>query len=224
VTGDLFAFVDESANLVNNGTVTPEAIHAAQTVEDLDNVLATALVEAKATGADNANQRTEVESTSTIEENVPVGTIAQARNQAATQKPTHTLTTIDGESIPVYENDDGMWQSVAKNEDGYYQEFPKDDDQIDGVKTVSEDTNTITIDGKEIAVADVFKQLKGKAAERNQITELLNNHPDKQMVARIMAINEGVGTKNRTELPILEALIKLGRHSKENPRGFSMDC
>jgi len=224
VTGDLFAFVDESANLVNNGTVTPEAIHAAQTVEDLDNVLATALVEAKATGADNANQRTEVESTSTIEENVPVGAIAQARNQTATQKPTHTLTTIDGESIPVYENDDGMWQSVAKNEDGYYQEFPKDDDQIDGVKVISEDTNTITLDGKEIAVADVFKQLKGKAAERNQITELLNNHPDKQMVARIMAINEGVGTKNRTELPILEALVKLGRYSKENPRGFSMDC
>ena len=233
VTGDLFAFAESVIiPVTNSGMVTQEALH--QTPADelteseaetyFDNLAANIIVQAEAQGIPNVDTKEEARIIETLAENVPAGAIAQARNQTATQKPTHTLTTIDGESIPVYENDDGMWQSVAKNEDGYYQEFPKDDDQIDGVKEISEDTNTITLDGKEIAVADFFKQLKGKAAERNQITELLNNHPDKQMVARIMAINEGVGTKNRTELPILEALVKLGRHSKENPRGFSMDC
>jgi len=233
VTGDLFAFAESVIIPVTNSSmVSPEALHKTP-VDELteseaetyfDNLAADIIIQAEAEGIPDVDTKEEARIIETLAENVPAGAIAKARSQNAAQKPTRTLTTVDGESIPVYENDDGMWQSVAKNEDGYYQKFPKDDDQIDSVKAISEDTNTITIDGKEIAVADVFKRLKGKSVERNQITELLNNHPDKQMVARIMAINEGVGTKNRTELPILEALVKLGRHSKENTRGFSMDC
>jgi hypothetical protein len=78
---------------------------------------------------------------------------------------------------------------------------------------------TITLNGKETPLVDVFQQLKSSPKNAKAMRDALENHPDKE---RILAINNGVGTNAKgVHDPILQALLDL---NKENPNTFIMKC
>lgn len=74
--------------------------------------------------------------------------------------------------------------------------------------------DTITLNGKEIPITYVFEQLKSRSGSKAMKAEL-DKHPDKELVKRIIAINNGVGKNAKgVYAPILQALIELNPPDK----------
>jgi hypothetical protein len=147
VTGDLFAFAESVIiPVTNSGMVTPEALHEtpADELTDseaetyFDNLAADIIVQAEAEGIPNVDTEEEARIIETLAENVPAGAIAEAeaRNQTATQKPTHT---IDDDGTPVFWNeDDNAWEDINDSTNQYY--------ESDGVTAIKGDSNLVEKD------------------------------------------------------------------------------
>lgn len=85
--------------------------------------------------------------------------------------------------------------------------------------------NTIILNGKEIPVADVFRQLN-TPRQSSKMREELKGHPDEE---RIMAIHNGIKSDARTGeyKPMLQALIELnpvGHREAGKQTVFIMNC
>jgi len=216
LSDDLFAFAEDVIMPVtNSGMVSLETLHEtpAEELTDseaetyFDNLAADIIVQAEKEGIPDVDTEEETRIIEALAEIVPAETIAEARSEA--RKPTHTIND-DGEIVPVIRNGK-VWETV----DGKTEY----DDSFEVTPIQSE--NTITLGDEILSLETVFERLKSKS-ESTKMRDLLKGHKDE---ARIMAINKGVGTNaNQKHAPILQALIDLGRYSKENPRGFSMDC